>query len=338
MEIKEVLNKKTWDDFVISLNEFTFLQGWNWGEIRQVHNDKIWRFGIYDGKKLIGVCQTLLISAKRGRFLFVPHGPLFLDNNSQNLEFIIKFLKDFAIKNNCSFLRISPLIEDTSTSRTQFKSLGFRFAPVIMHAEETWLVPVSDSEDTILSNMRKTTRNLIHRAERDGVVITKSQNVKDVDYLYDLEIITSNRNHFVPFSKKILQTEMKIMSTDNQCVLFLGSFEGKVIGAAIIVYMGKFAFYYQSGSIESKVPVNYLLQWEVIKEAKTRGCTLYNMWGIAPPNKPKHPWIGLTTFKTGFGGFNKNYLHAQDLPLSPKYYLSVLIEKIPKTLRSKFSR
>lgn len=128
------------------------------------------------------------------------------------------------------------------------------------------------------------------------------------------------------------------MSADNQCVLFLGSFEGKITGAAIIVYLGKFAFYYQSGSIESKVPVNYLLQWEVIREAKARGCTLYNMWGIAPPNQPNHPWVGLTTFKTGFGGYNKNYLHAQDLPLSPQYWLTYIIEKIPKTLRAKLSR
>lgn len=338
MEIKEVLDKKIWDDFVISLDEFTFLQGWNWGEICQVHGDQVWRFGIYDNKKLIGVCQTLLISAKRGRFLFVPHGPLFSQGAFKNLKSVVDFLKKFALEKNCAFLRFSPLFEDTPANRTEFQSLGFRFAPVIMHAEETWLVPIAESEDVVLSKMRKTTRNLVRRAERDGVVITKSQNVKDIDYLYDLQIVTSQRNNFVPFSKKIMQTEMEIMSADNQCVLFLGSFEGKVTGAAIIVFMGKFAFYYQSGSIESKVPVNYLLQWEVIKEAKARGCTLYNMWGIAPIDKPNHPWAGLTTFKTGFGGYNKNYLHAQDLPLSPKYHLTRLIEKIPKTLRAKIKK
>lgn len=338
MEIREVLDKKAWDNFIVSLDEFTFLQGWNWGEICQVHGDQVWRFGLFDGKKMIGACQVLLISARRGRFLFVPHGPLFSKNDPKLLKQTIQFLKKFALEKKCAFLRISPLIEDTPKSRTQFQSLGFRPSPVIMHAEETWIVPIAPEEKEILSQMRKTTRNLINRAQRDGVVITKSNDIKDIDHLYDLQIATAQRNNFVPFSKKILQTELKIMSADNQCVLFLGSFEGKITGAAIIVYLGKFAFYYQSGSIESKVPVNYLLQWEVIREAKARGCTLYNMWGIAPPNQPNHPWVGLTTFKTGFGGYNKNYLHAQDLPLSPQYWLTYIIEKIPKTLRAKLSR
>ncbi|MEI8067962.1 MAG: peptidoglycan bridge formation glycyltransferase FemA/FemB family protein [Candidatus Shapirobacteria bacterium] len=336
MEIKEISQKAIWEKFVQSQEDYTFLQGWNWGEINKTTGEKLFRLGLYDQKNLIGICQVFTISARRGKFLFVPHGPILKSFSQTNLKFVFDYLKKLAKTEKVDFIRISPWLESTEKNKKIYKNLGFKSAPIFMHAEETWLIDIDKDENTLLSEMRKTTRNLISRATRDGVEIIKSTDPKDIKYLYDLQLETSKRNHFVPFSKKILELELNTFGQDNQCLLFLGKHNKIITGAAIIIFYGKFVFYYQSGSVENKVPINYLLQWEVIKEAKSRGCKIYNMWGIAPPNVPNHPWIGLTTFKTGFGGFNKNYLHAQDLILSPKYYLTYIIEKIPKTLRAKF--
>ena len=73
-----------------------------------------------------------------------------------------------------------------------------------------------------------------------------------------------------------------------------------------------------------------MLQWEVIKEAKNRGKSVYNLWGITPAGKKRHPWKGLTVFKTGFGGQVIEYLHAKDYSLSPRYYLTYGIEWLRK--------
>ncbi len=337
MEIKEIVNKSVWEKFVTSQQDYTFLQGWNWGEINKTSGEKLFRLGLYNQKKLIGVCQVFTISARRGKFLFIPHGPLFTNPAPSQFKFLFDYLKKLAKQEKVYFIRVSPWLESNDKNKAIFKKLGFRPAPIFMHAEETWLIDIDKDENTLLLKMRKTTRNLISRAKRDGVEIIKSTNPKDIKYLYNLQLETSKRNHFVPFSKKILELELNTFGKDNQCLLFLGQHNKIITGAAIIIFYGKFVFYYQSGSVENKVPINYLLQWEAILEAKSRGCQIYNMWGIAPPNQPKHPWNGLTTFKTGFGGFNRNYLHAQDLILSPKYWLTYIIEKIPKTLRAKIS-
>src|SRR3989344_326734 len=319
MEIKAITDKKVWDEFVTGCPEYTFLQGWSWGAV----SGNVIRLGAFKSGRLVGVAQVLRIAARRGRFLFVPHGPLG--------QFPLTELISLAKREKVTFLRISPLAPDIN----DYRALGFRDAPTIMHAEETWLIDVSLSEEEILKNMRKTTRNLIHRGERDGVVIEKTTDVSQIDTLYDLQIETSKRNSFVPFSKEFLKKEMEIFRENDEAVLFLGKAEGKTLAAAIIVFYGKSAFYYQSGSRESKVPVNYCLQWEVIKEAKRRGCTIYNMWGVAPPNKPRHRFAGITVFKTGFGGYERDYLHAQDYPLSWKYWLTYFIEKIPRVLRAR---
>ena len=82
------------------------------------------------------------------------------------------------------------------------------------------------------------------------------------------------------------------------------------------------------------MPVSYLLQWEAIREAKNRGCKLYDFWGFVDPQKySKHPWAGPTLFKMGFGGEKFEYIETQDLPLSNKYWLTYFFEKLRKLKR-----
>jgi len=335
MEIKTIENRSLWEEFLMTCEDYTFLQSWDWGEINKKMGEKIWRLGLVDGEVLLGICMAFTINARRGKMLFVPHGPLLKNFNDVSFKKMLVYLTQVAKDENCVCLRISPWLEESESSKKLFGEMGFSNAPSMMHAEYTWLVNLKGSEEEVMGRMRKTTRNLIRRAEREGVLIEKSQDVDKVDDLYRLQMEVVKRNNFVPFSRKYLRTEMEQFFSDDRAILFLGSYEGKVYGAALIVFVGKFAYYYQSGSGECKVPVNYLLQWEVLKEARGRGAEIYNMWGIAPENKLNHPWRGLTTFKTGFGGQAKQYMHAQDLVLSPKYWLTYLIEKMPKTWRQK---
>ena len=115
----------------------------------------------------------------------------------------------------------------------------------------------------------------------------------------------------------------------------------KIVSGAIVIFWQNMAFYHHGASVSGqKVPVSYLLQWEAIKEAKKRGCQFYNFWGIAPDVKEKedvarsrHPWAGLSLFKMGFGGYRKEYVKTQDLPLSVKYIFNYLIEKARKAKR-----
>jgi len=99
----------------------------------------------------------------------------------------------------------------------------------------------------------------------------------------------------------------------------------------MILFYNHQAIYHHSASIPSKAPVNYLLQWEVIKEAKRRGKSVYNFWGIAPDGLDRHPWKNLTLFKKGFGGEQVNYLHAHDYPVSKLgYRFNYLVEYFRK--------
>lgn len=232
------------------------------------------------------------------------------------------------------FIRISPLLENTPENLEIFKNAGFRDAPIhMMHPELSWLLDIFKSEEEILAGMRKTARNLIRRAEREGVKIIESKNIESIDEFYKLHNQTVNRHGFVPFSENYLKKEFEAFAPENQISVFFAKHNSMIISSAIIVFYGHSAFYHHGASLASKIPASHLLIWEAIKAAKKRGCEIFNFWGIAPEGAKNHPWAGLTFFKTGFGGYKKEYLHAQDLVISHKYWLNYLIEKIRRFSR-----
>jgi lipid II:glycine glycyltransferase (peptidoglycan interpeptide bridge formation enzyme) len=353
-QIKEVADKNKWEDFLFDVEEKTFLQSWNWGEFQKMTGKKIYRLGVYEKNELIAVSLVVKIKAKRGTFLFLPHGPIInslksqklnseqtLNNKFQILRTFLSKLKEIAKGENCSFIRIATLWERNKENERIFKGLGFRNSPIHQHPELTWKLDISLSSDELLKNMRKTTRYLIKQGLKNpDLKIKKSERIEDIEIFNNLYQKTVSRHHFTPFSLSYLKNEFLAFSKDNESLIFLAYYKRECLASAIIIFWQNRAFYHQGASVSSKVSASYLLQWEAIKEAKMRDCKIYNFWGIAPIQGPKlklenpnHPWAGLTLFKTGFGGYKKEYLKTQDLPLLKTYWLTFFFEKLRKLKR-----
>lgn len=328
MDIREITDKNKWEKFIADNSPQALFQSWNWGEvIKKTQN--FWRLGIYDGENLVGIAQVSKVLAKRGNFLHIRHGPVFSDWNKYYFDAFFKYLNELAKKEKVIFLRISPLVENSGEFNAFIRKYGFIDAPVhAMDGEFCWLVDLTGSEEEILASMRKTTRYLIRQGQKLQINIVKSKNISDINEFLNLYKKTAKRQHFV--EHKGIREEFERFLKDDQILLFMGYYQNKLISCALIIFYNNQAIYHHSASIEQKIPVNYLLQWEVIKEAKKRGMKIYNMWGITPPGKPRHPWKGLTIFKQGFGGKVVEYMHAKDLPLSSLYCATYTIDWLRK--------
>ena len=312
--------------------------------------DKVWRLGIFEASKLIAVSLVIKVHARRGNFLFVPHGPILAKGEKIfNSQFSIfkqlteKFQK-IAKQEKVSFIRISPLLENNEDNRAMFQNLGFRPAPIHMHAEVTWTLALSPTEEELLMSMRKTTRNLIRRAIKEGVEIKTDNTEQGIEVFNNLYQETASRHIFTPFSLTYIKNQVRVFAQNNSIQIFTAWYNNECLASAIVVFYGKSAYYHHGASSSTKypkIPAAYLLQWEAIREAKGRGHRFYNFWGIVSTdnqqpttNNDKHPWAGITLFKTGFGGFQTDYLHAQDLPLSWKYWPNWVIETLRKKRRN----
>lgn len=351
MLIKEINDKTLWEGFLEKAREKTFLQSFNWGEFQKATGEKVWRFGIYEDGNLIALAQVIKVKAKRGTFLFLPHGPNIknlkskIKNHKQilNLKFkilniLLEELKKIAKKENCGFIRIAPIWQRKKENIKIFKDLGFREAPIHIHPEITWELDIKAPEEELLAQMRKTTRYLIKQGlKNQDLKIFQSTKIRDLEIFNQIYQATAKRQNFTPFSFQYLKNEFLAFLPENEIALFLAKYKDKFIAGAIIVFWQKRAFYHHGASLRfyPKVPASYLLQWEAIKEAKKRGCQIYNFWGIANTNSKiqKHPWRGLTLFKQGFGGYKMEYLKTQDFIISQKYWFNFFIEKLRKLKR-----
>ncbi|MCX6738421.1 MAG: peptidoglycan bridge formation glycyltransferase FemA/FemB family protein [Candidatus Parcubacteria bacterium] len=338
--IKEIENKAEWEGFLEQCEEKTFLHSWNWGESQKELGYKIWRLGLFADNNLLAVCLVLLVKAKRGTFLLIEHGPVTkLKTKNEKLkitEEILGYLKKLVKEESAGFIRVCPIWKKTADNEEIFRECGFRNAPIHVHPEISWVLPIDKSENDILAEMRKTTRYLIRQADKNSdIEIVKSNNLEDLGIFNNIYQQTGERAHFVPFSLDYLQKEFQAFLKDGQALLFLGKYKGEIVAGAMIIFWQGNAFYHQGASLRryAKIPVSYLLQWEAIKEAKLRGLKIYSFWGITPDNNPNHPWRGLTLFKQGFGGHEDIYVRTQDYLLSPKYWLNYVVEIIRKKKR-----
>ncbi len=386
--IKKIENQIVWQKFFDENCNQSFLHSWQWGEFQKSLNYDILRLGIYEKNNLQAISQIIKLKTKRGKFLFIPHGPIIKVKSSKlnpavrewrgkvksYLKTLIKYLITISKKEGFDFIRIAPIIENTPENQKIFKDLGFKTAPIYMHAETTWVLSLANkTEDELLASMRKTHRYLIKKAYRDGVTIEKTTNPEALNIFYKIYQQTVIREKFKPFSYQYIKKEFEAFNKSKNCLIFLAKITNltdfnrfqpvltdsnrlqllstgfnkfqpistnfNYLASALIIFTKNAAFYHQGASIHTKIPVTYLLQWEAIKEAKKRGCQFYNFWGIYDENSNRTPksWQGLTLFKTGFGGQKLSFLPTQDYIISPKYYLTWLWEKFLMWKRMKVS-
>ena len=347
MQIMDVENRDEWEWVLEKCKEKTFLSSWEWGEFWVAQGNKIKRLGVGDKTGLIAVVLAVKIKARRGAHILIQHGPNIIDaglNEKQKiLEELFFELVKWGRKEGASFIRWAPLLERNDENKKiigglSVSSLKFLEAP--MHAsayEATWKLDITADEDKLMRAMRKTTRYLIRQAQKNGdVAIEKSGNPEDIEIYKDLNEAVAKRQKFTAFKADYIKREFETFAENGESLWLIGRHKGTPAAAALIVFWSGIGFYHQAASRGeySKYSIPYLLQWEAIKEAKARGCAIYDFWGYTDPKVfPKHPWAGPTLFKMGFGGQKYEYVKTMDLPLSWRYWPIYIFEITRKLKR-----
>jgi lipid II:glycine glycyltransferase (peptidoglycan interpeptide bridge formation enzyme) len=153
---------------------------------------------------------------------------------------------------------------------------------------------------------------------RDGFVIRDEGYYKTV-----WETFIANRQS--PVSTQSVQSplaEPLIAEVNNQ-----------PIAAIFVFYFAGRAYYVYGMSREvhrEKMPA-YLLQWEAIKRAKAKGCSVYDLWGAPDVFDESDSMWGVYRFKEGLGGKVVRTLGAWDYAPNRLWY-KMYSEVIPRAL------
>ena len=229
-------------------------------------------------------------------------------------EDFLEEIKNIAKQKNPIFLKIEPFIDigNEILKQVQDDIEGSKFVKSDggQNILQTLVLDLNKTEEELLAEMKQKTRYNIKLAEKHGVKIRISDNSEnDFKDFWNLAQETSKRDGFKIHPKehykkllsichpeprhggaKDLVNENEISveiprftRNDKLCVkLFLTEYQSRVIAANIAVFFGKRATYLHGASSNEyrNLMAPYLLQWEQIKEAKKRGCEIYDFWGI----------------------------------------------------------
>ena len=201
---------------------------------------------------------------------------------------------------------------------------------------DTIFINLQKDEQGLLQDMKPKTRYNVKLSMRKGVMVRKA-GLKDLEIWYGLYIETCTRNrlflHDKEFFKTVLESKTKGMRSPAEVELLIAEVDNQPLAAIYVVYSDQRATYLYgaSSSKDRKFMATYALQWEALKRAKMKGCTYYDMFGVAPKPDPSHPLYGLYRFKVGFGGQLFHRMGCWDYPLDSSNYEMYLASEMNST-------
>lgn len=336
-QIEECQSKEEWDDFITSFKQANFLQSWDFYEFYKNIKHQVVRRVIKSNGKIVAAYAGEVEPAKRGRHLAIAGGPILDWTNDILIGTVFKDMISVAKKMQCIFVRVRPQIENTLESAKIFQKYHFKRAPMYLSVEFAGVLDLTKTEDEILAGMRQRSRRALRKAEKNQIKIETTTDPAAIKEFYQIELQTAKRHDFYAFSENFLTKQFEAFAKNQEAVLYIAKKDGKILAENFMIFYGSEASYHYGVSSElgTKYSGAPLLHMQAMRDARQRGITRYNFWGIVDENDTKHRFYGVSVFKRGFGVEELKYLPAHDLILNKvEYYLKTYpIETIRRKIR-----
>ncbi len=196
----------------------------------------------------------------------------------------------------------------------------------------TIIVDLTSDEESILARMKQKTRYNIRLAEKKGVTVHAWD---DIESFHKMMLVTGGRDGFGVHSLEYYRRAYELFHLKGMCEILVAEYDGKPLAALFVARNGNRAYYLYGASTDeerNRMPT-YLLQWEAMKWAKSRGCDEYDLWGVPDEDEAtleanfesRHDGLwGVYRFKRGFGGELKRAAQALDRVYNPLLYWAYL--------------
>jgi len=293
--------------------------------------------------------------AARLSILYSPKGPLLDWSNASLRNRVLSDLQSLAKKQGAIFLKCDPDVllgtgipggeEDTPdnsglTVMSELKHRGWKHSPDQIQFRNTVLIDLNPTEEGMLAGMKQKARYNVRLAERKGVSL-RVGTLEDLGMLNRMYAETSVRDGFVIRDEGYYKTTWTLFmkSGEPTCEPLIAEVDGEPVAAIFLFYFAGRAYYVYGMSRDvhrEKMP-NYLLQWEAMKRAKAKGCTIYDLWGAPEVFDASDSLWGVYRFKEGLGGRVVRTLGAYDFAPSPVWYMmySEIIPRVLNVMRSR---
>jgi peptidoglycan pentaglycine glycine transferase (the first glycine) len=343
-------NLENWDDLIAGLPCAHALQTRAWAEVKAAYGwtplPQVWK----NSSGRVNAAALILertVSPLHLRVLYVPRGPLLDWSDPALRSQVLDDLQALARRRGAIFIKIDPEVvlgigipgseEDCEmeTGRTFTSDLtrrGWHFSDEQIQFRNTVWVSLAGTEEERLARLKQKWRYNLRLAQRKGVVV-RSGTVADLPLLYHMYAETSVRDGFVIRSQEYYRTVWQTFIQNDLATPLIAEVNGEAIAGLMLFHFGGRAWYLYGMSRQAsreKMP-NYLLQWQAMSLAATRGCREYDLWGAPDVFDETDSLWGVFRFKEGMGGQVIRTCGAWDYPVRPWLY-SAYTRLLPRLL------
>ena len=300
------------------------LQSYEWGEFKRRLGWRPIRLVLERDGKVVGLGQFLAYNTAPvpGVLLYCTKGPWLPWDDEEAVRTFFEGVRAVAGREGAHTVKIEPeVLEQHEDVKALLGGIGFRKARYDLNQKTTLVVDLSLPEEELLARMRSKTRYNVRLAARKGVEVVEPDFEEAWETFYEWMKATSARkeDYILRRPRDSLRGVMGAMQEAGQGHLFLAKHEGTPLaGMYVFTFGDKYWYMYGASSDEKRnLKPNYLLQWEVMRWARERGLTHYDMVGVPKAedlDESSSLW-GVYKFKEGFGGEIVDSLGCFDLPV-----------------------
>jgi peptidoglycan pentaglycine glycine transferase (the first glycine) len=310
-----------WNQYIDKHPECHILQTGEWGELKAAFGWQPYRvvFG-EDG------VQVLIRPLPLGFTISYIPKPLPIEN-----KLIWDEINSLCLSHRSILLKVEPDgWEKTSDKTPGINTLfpGFITSPHFIQPPRTIVLNIKGPEEEILGLMKQKCRYNVRLAEKKGVSVRPWNDLKG---FHELIMVTGGRDEFGVHSFEYYQRAYELFHAKGMAELLVAEYEGKPLAALMVFARGKRAWYLYGASTDderNRMPV-YLLQWEAIRWARSKGAEAYDLWGVPDEDESileaqfesrQDGLWGVYRFKRGFGGNVVRAVSAMDKVYNPLLY------------------
>ncbi len=310
----------------------TFLQSLEYFQYLQQNNVQVELIGELRNGALISSCIYSIVNAKRGKVLQVMHGPIVTDDNIMTIRQYLDFLKNIAKQNQCDFIRINPLSPRIDNIDLTFKTNGYLPTPFENMFSITNRVDIGKLNS---SNLLDSYSIIMQEKIKDLLAKEKSKKLSVVfDTLLgeDCRSLTEQQQNEQQTYDQIKNIN-NFFATKNKSLVAKVYYEDQLVAYQTFVISNKYICNHHGAQLKQAIDYNSIIHYKTMLKAIEMGLTEYDFWGVSAKDDSTHPWSTSSISKRHFAGNDYLYICGQDLPLTPKYWLTNLYEKCQKIKR-----
>lgn len=310
---REATESDCWDAFVSSRPDGDLLQSSLWAQLKASVGWGVLRLIFRRGNQIVGGAQILTrrLPLFAGAIGYVPRGPLLACQEPEVMAYAVRQLCDAARRARLQMLIVQPpLGSETFADRLAHSAFGPSSTTVAPAA--SLRIDLSMEADTILAQMKSSTRYNVRRSQREGIAVRQGD-ASDLPVFSRLHEASSKRQGFSTYSEAYFAKMWELFEPAGCVRLFVSEYEGEPVSALLVAAFGHTVWakrFGWSGAHSRRLP-NEALLWGAITWAQENGYRYFDQDGIArraaealvrgeavPDSVKQTP----TYFKLGFGG------------------------------------